>query len=327
VSLSVVIPILNEAESLPHLHKNLHAALDALDLSWEVIFVDDGSTDGTPELLTELARRDPAHVRVIVFRRNHGQTAAMAAGVDHAAGEIIAFMDGDLQNDPADIPMMLATMRDDDVDVVCGWRVHRQDAMATRRLPSQIANCLIARATRVPLHDYGCSLKLFRREIIRGFRLYGEMHRFIPVYAHAVGGSIAEVPVRHHARRFGKTKYGLSRTLKVILDLYTVRLLTDFATKPMYLLGKPGLKLMGLGALVLPLAALAQWMAPHAGTAWPTAIIGVLLLLAGFHGIQLGLIGELLMRTYHESQHKRPYTVRALHGRGLAEDTTVAAAR
>jgi len=310
VSLSVVIPVYNEIESLPELHRQLHAALDDFPEPWEIIYVDDGSRDGSVALLETLAASDRTHTGVIAFRRNFGQTAAMAAGFAHARGEVVVPMDADLQNDPADILLMVAKMAEG-YDVVSGWRKARQDDIV-RKIPSRIANGIISRVTGVALHDYGCTLKTFRRDIIQSFRLYGEMHRFIPVYARAAGARIVEVPVRHHARQFGKTKYGLGRTVKVILDLFTVKLLTGFATRPMYLFGKPGLNMMAVGLLAAVASPFLGWAFHTASVFWPLLTIGILLLALGFQCILLGGLAELLMRTYFESQDKRPYVVKSI---------------
>jgi len=243
---SIVIPVFNEQESLPKLHQAIHEALDGIQgLDWRVIYIDDGSSDDSLQLQVELALTDPSHTIVIEFRRNFGQTAAIAAGIDYSQGDIIILMDADLQNDPADIPMMLEKI-DQGYDVVSGWRVNRQDTFLTRRLPSNIANWIISTVTGVKLHDYGCTLKAYKREIFDNFRLYGEMHRFIPAYAHSVGAKITEVPVQHHPRRYGETKYGLSRTTKVILDLLTVKFLISFANKPIYLFGGAGFVLVSI---------------------------------------------------------------------------------
>lgn len=310
MSLSIVIPVYNEIESLPELHRRLHAALDDFGEPWEVIYVDDGSGDGSPALLERLAAGDRTHTSIIAFRRNFGQTAAMAAGFEHARGDVVIPMDADLQNDPADIPLLAAKM-DEGYDVVSGWRKSRQDNLI-RRIPSRVANGIISRVTGVPLHDYGCTLKAFRREIIQSFRLYGEMHRFIPVYARAAGARIVEVPVRHHARQFGKTKYGLGRTLKVILDLFTVKLLTGFTTRPMYLFGKPGLNMMALGLLSAVASPFLGWAFGTASVFWPLLQIGILLLALGFQCILLGGLAELMMRTYFELQDKRPYVIKSM---------------
>ncbi|MGE5462099.1 MAG: glycosyltransferase family 2 protein, partial [Syntrophothermus sp.] len=223
-TLSLIIPVYNEEENLPLLMESICISMQSLNREWEAIFVDDGSSDHSLDALKRLVETNPEHVRVVVFRRNFGQTAAIAAGIDHARGEIIILLDADLQNDPADIPMLLAKL-DEGYDLVSGWRKDRQDNRLTRTIPSNIANGLISRVTGVHLHDYGCTLKAYRRDALEGFRLYGEMHRFIPVFAHSVGAKIAELPVHHHARKFGKAKYGLERTVKVILDLFTVKFL------------------------------------------------------------------------------------------------------
>lgn len=307
---SVVIPVYNEIESLPLLHKALHDSLDGLEnMEWEVIYVDDGSSDGSLDLLREMAEEDSDHVRVIAFRRNFGQTAAIEAGIDHSTGDVIVLMDADLQNDPADIPMMLEKI-DDGYDVVSGWRKDRKDTFLTRTLPSRMANGLISWATGVHLHDYGCTLKAYRREVITGFRLYGEMHRFIPAYADSVGAKIIEVPVRHHPRRYGKAKYGLNRTFKVILDLFTLKFLMSYANKPIRLFGGAGAGLISLSFLVLlVLVARRIWLDEHMVRS-PLLLMVVMLFTLGFQSILMGLIAELLVRTYHESQNKYTYTIR-----------------
>ena len=250
MKLSLVIPVYNEEATLPPLFDAIHAALTPAYDPWEVIFVDDGSTDSSLEILRGLAAREPEHVRVIVYRRNFGQTAAIAGGLDNSRGEIIVLLDADFQNDPADIPLLLAKL-DEGYDVVSGWRKSRKDNAFTRTLPSVLANALISAVTGVHLHDYGCTLKAYRRSALEGFRLYGEMHRFIPVFASSIGARITEVPVRHHPRRFGKTKYGLDRTLKVILDLMTAKFLLSYSNKPMRLFGGVGLGLIMSGSAVL----------------------------------------------------------------------------
>jgi len=220
-NLSLIVPVYNEEETLPLLIEAIRVALEPLPYTWEVVLVDDGSEDSSLQVITGLAEEHSDHLRVVSFRRNYGQTAAIAAGLDYAKGEIIVLLDADLQNDPADIPMLLEKL-DEGYDLVSGWRKNRQDTFLTRTLPSNLANMLISRVTGVPLHDYGCTLKAYRREVLEGFRLYGEMHRFIPVFAYSVGARITEIPVNHHPRRFGKAKYGLERTIKVLLDLFTV---------------------------------------------------------------------------------------------------------
>jgi len=309
MDLSLVIPVYNEEESLPLLFDTIHEALDSLPRTWEVILVDDGSSDKSLSVLKNLAKKDPEHIRVVAFRRNFGQTAAMAAGIDHTKGEVIVLLDADLQNDPADIPMMLEKL-DEGYDVVSGWRKDRKDTYLTRTLPSNLANGLISRTTGVELHDYGCTLKAYRREVITGFKLYGEMHRFIPVFAHAVGAKIIEMPVNHHPRRFGETKYGLGRTLKVLLDLFTVKFLLDYSAKPIYLFGGAGFIVIGISAALLLFLAIRRLFLGVSVLASPLFTISAMFFIMGFQSILLGLIAELQVRTYHESQHKPTYTVR-----------------
>ncbi len=309
MDLSLVIPVYNEEESLPLLFDTIHEALDSLPRTWEVILVDDGSSDKSLSVLKTLAKKDPEHIRVVAFRRNFGQTAAMAAGIDHTKGEVIVLLDADLQNDPADIPMMLEKL-DEGYDVVSGWRKDRKDTYLTRTLPSNLANGLISRTTGVELHDYGCTLKAYRREVITGFKLYGEMHRFIPVFAHAVGAKIIEMPVNHHPRRFGETKYGLGRTLKVLLDLFTVKFLLDYSAKPIYLFGGAGFIVIGISAALLLFLAIRRLFLGVSVLASPLFTISAMFFIMGFQSILLGLIAELQVRTYHESQHKPTYTVR-----------------
>ncbi len=309
MDLSIVVPVYNEEESLPLLHEAIHVALKGLNRTWEVIYVDDGSRDGSIAVLERIAAADPEHVCVVEFRRNFGQTTAIAAGIDHARGAVITFLDADLQNDPADIPMMLEKL-EEGYDVVSGWRKNREDNALTRNLPSHMANWLISNVTGVHLHDYGCTLKAYRREVITGFRLYGEMHRFIPVYANSVGAKILEVPVRHHARKFGKSKYGLERTLKVILDLIAVQFLTRYSAKPIYLFGGGGFGMFALGFLGMLFLLIRKLILDVDILTSPIFTLSVMLALVGFQTILLGLIAELLVRTYHESQQKPTYTVR-----------------
>jgi len=308
--LSLIVPVYNEEETLPLLFDAILAALEPLARPWEVIFVDDGSRDKSISVLEGLFARDPLHVRVIEFRRNFGQTAAIAAGLDHARGEVVILLDADLQNDPADIPMMLAKL-DEGYDVVSGWRRKRKDNALTRTLPSVLANGLISRVTGVHLHDYGCTLKAYHRDVLEGFRLYGEMHRFIPVFAHSVGARIAEVEVTHHARKFGKAKYGLERTLKVVLDLFTVKFLLSYSSKPIYLFGGAGLALTFLGLADLLYLFVRRFWGIPASTS-PLLLVGVMFAIMGFQSVLMGLIAELLVRTYHESQSKPTYRVRTL---------------
>jgi glycosyltransferase involved in cell wall biosynthesis len=312
LNISVVIPVYNEVESLPKLQQALYKALGSSSVAnWEVIYVDDGSTDESPKILEGMAREDPDHIRVVEFSSNFGQTAAITAGIDYAQGEIIVLLDADLQNDPADIPMMLEKL-DQGYDVVSGWRVNRQDKFLTRRIPSRSANWLISNVTGVKLHDYGCTLKAYRREVLTNFRLYGEMHRFIPAYASSVGAKIIEVPVQHHARQHGETKYGLSRTAKVILDLFTVKFLMSYANKPIYLFGGTGILLFLISLLSMSFLLVRRFTLGISVLSSPIFILSILLLILGFQSFLLGLIAELLMRTYHESTQKRTYTVRTV---------------
>lgn len=304
---SVVIPVYNERENVALLHDALTKSLSGRE--YELVFVDDGSTDGSLNALGELARADPSHTRVIQLRRNFGQTAAIAAGIDHSHGDVIVTIDADLQNDPSDIPLLLEQI-DSGYDVASGWRKDRKDPWLTRTLPSRVANWLISVVTGVPLHDYGCTLKAYRREILEGFRLYGEMHRFIPAYAGWVGARIAEVPVRHHARRHGKAKYGLERTAKVILDLFTVKFLISYSNKPIYLFGGVGIFLIVPSAGILLFLMVRRLFFSVSVLASPLFGTSTMLMILGFQSILMGLIAELLVRTYHESQAKPIYMVR-----------------
>lgn len=309
MNLSVVIPIYNEIDSLRMLVQALHAALDSLPHAWEVILVDDGSKDGSIQVLEDLAAGNQDCLRVVELRRNFGQTTAIAAGIDYARGDVIVLMDADLQNDPADIPAMLKKL-EEGYDVVSGWRINRQDTFLTRTLPSRLANGLISLVTGVHLHDYGCTLKAYRREVITGFKLYGEMHRFIPAYAGWVGARIIEMPVHHHPRRYGKAKYGLERTLKVLLDLITVKFLNSYANKPIYLFGGTGFGMIGISLVVLIIAVINRFVYDVHLNRSPLLLMSVMLFIMGFQSILMGLIAELLARTYHESQNKPTYTVR-----------------
>ncbi len=309
MDLSIVIPVYNEEESIPLLYQALLEAMRPSTYCWEVVLVDDGSRDGSLAALEAVAEADPLHVRVVALRRNFGQTAAIAAGIDHSCGEIVVLLDADLQNDPADIPLMIGKIGEG-YDVVSGWRKNRQDPYLSRTLPSNIANWLISAVTGVHLHDYGCTLKAYRREVITGFRLYGEMHRFIPVYANQVGARLVEIPVQHHARRYGKAKYGLERTLKVVLDLFTVKFLVAYANKPIYLFGGAGIIMMLVAALVLLYLFIRKVILAISVTTSPLFVLSAMLGVMGFQSMLMGLIAELLARTYHESQGKPTYTVR-----------------
>jgi glycosyltransferase involved in cell wall biosynthesis len=309
MSISLVVPVYNEEENLPLLFDAILKVLKPLGRSWELIFIDDGSNDRSLEVLRRLADRDK-HVRVIVFRRNFGQTAAISAGIDHARGDAVILLDADLQNDPADIPMLLAKL-DEGYDVVSGWRRDRKDNF-TRTLPSVIANGLISWVTGVHLHDYGCTLKAYRREVLDEFHLYGETHRFIPVFAHSVGARIAELPVHHHPRLHGKAKYGLERTMKVLLDLFTVKFLLSYGNKPIRLFGGTGLVLMFASVVTLAYLFARKIIESTSVTASPLLPLAIMFLILGFQSILMGLIAELLVRTYHESQRKPTYTVKQI---------------
>jgi glycosyltransferase involved in cell wall biosynthesis len=319
MNLSLIIPVYNEADNLPMLCNAIWGALKPIQGSWEVIFVDDGSTDASLDILRNLAVREPEHVRVIVLRRNFGQTAAIVAGLDHSRGEIIVLLDADLQNDPEDIPMLLGKL-DEGYDVVSGWRKSRKDNALTRTLPSVLANAMISIVTGVHLHDYGCTLKAYRRSALEGFRLYGEMHRFIPVFAHSIGARITEVPVRHHPRQFGKTNYGLDRTLKVILDLMTAKFLLSYSHKPMRLFGGAGLGIGFVGSALLLYLFIRRLVGGVPVLGSPVFQIAIMLLIMGSQSVFMGLMAELLARTYHESQKKLTYTVRETIPPGASND-------
>ncbi|CAK6690776.1 Dodecaprenyl-phosphate galacturonate synthase [Synechococcus sp. CBW1107] len=307
--LSVVIPLFNEEESLGPLVEQLLASLRPLGRRFELVLVDDGSSDGTAARLEELAAATPELVAVLL-RRNYGQTAAMAAGFDASHGDVIITLDGDLQNDPADIPLLLDRL-EQGYDLVSGWRHQRQDAALQRLLPSRIANRLIARVTGVRLHDYGCSLKAYRREVVADMNLYGELHRFLPALAFIEGARITEVKVNHHARRFGESKYGIDRTFRVLMDLLTVWFMKRFLTRPMHVFGFGGLACLAIG-LVLGLMLLGEKILFNADVgARPLLMVAVLAIVAGIQLFCFGLLAELQMRTYHESQGRPIYRVRA----------------
>ncbi|MDO9299804.1 MAG: glycosyltransferase family 2 protein [Anaerolineales bacterium] len=311
MNLSLIIPVYNEQDNLPFLFEAIYKVMNSINQSWEAILVDDGSQDNSLAVLKEYAQKDAQHIRIISFRRNFGQTAAIAAGLDYAQGETIVLLDADMQNDPADIPMLLAKLNEG-YDLVSGWRKSRKDNALTRNLPSMMANWLISRVTGVHLHDYGCTLKVYRRDVLEGFRLYGEMHRFIPVYANSVGAKITEMPVNHHPRKFGKTKYGLERTAKVILDLFTVKFLVSYASKPIYLFGGAGGFLMVVSTIIMFYLFMRRIFFLVAIGNSPLLQMSAMFFILGFQSILLGLIAELLVRTYHESQRKPTYTVRTM---------------
>lgn len=308
--LSVVIPVYNEAGNLTELHRELTETLSAWGRPYEILLVDDGSTDGTFEAAARLQMRDP-RVRVIRFRRNFGQTAAFAAGFAHARGTYIATADGDLQNDPRDIPAMIARA-EQGYDIVCGWRRTRKDPFVTRRLPSMMANKLISVATGVRLNDYGCSLKIFRSEVVKSLRLYGEMHRFLPAIASEMGVRIDEVEVNHRARTRGRSKYGLGRTLRVLLDLITVKFLLSYSTRPLQMFGMIGLGVGAVGGVILAYLAYIRLFTPQGIGDRPLLLLGVLLAFTGVQFITIGLLAELQVRTYHESQDKAIYVIREI---------------
>jgi glycosyltransferase involved in cell wall biosynthesis len=309
MNLSLIIPVFNEQENLPFLFEAIYKVMNSLTQPWEAILVDDGSQDKSLSVLQEYAQKDARHIRVISFRRNFGQTAAIAAGLDYAQGEIIVLLDADMQNDPSDIPMLLDKL-DEGYDLVSGWRKSRKDNAITRNFPSMIANWLISRVTGVHLHDYGCTLKAYRRDVLEGFRLYGEMHRFIPVYANSVGAKITEMPVNHHPRKYGKAKYGLERTVKVVLDLFTVKFLVAFSSKPIYLFGGAGGFLMVISTITMIYLLVRRLFFFVSVFGSPLFQVSAMLFTLGFQSILMGLIAELLVRTYHESQRKPTYTIR-----------------
>jgi glycosyltransferase involved in cell wall biosynthesis len=304
---SVVVPLFDEAENTDDLHRELTQSLQELGRPFEILLVDDGSRDGTGEKIEALARLDP-RVKAIRLRRNFGQTAAFSAGFDRARGAVVVTRDGDLQNDPADIPALVRKL-DEGYDLVCGWRRDRKDPYS-KRIPSFVANRIISWATGVRLHDYGCSLKAIRAEVARGIRLYGEMHRFIPAVASWMGVSVAEMPVNHRPRTRGRSKYGIGRTLRVLLDLFTVKFLGSYGTRPAHLFGLMGLVFGGAGAAILLYLAYVRLFEDTAIGGRPLLLLGALLFLTGIILVNFGLIGELLVRTYHESQGKPIYVVK-----------------
>jgi glycosyltransferase involved in cell wall biosynthesis len=308
LDLSIVIPCYNEEESVPRLLEEVHAALRPSGLSYEIVLVDDGSRDRTFAILAEHAKADPA-LTVVTFRRNFGQTAAMQAGFDHARGDVIATIDADLQNDPRDIPRMLEYIRQD-YDMVAGWRADRKDTFINRRLPSIMANWLISRITGVQLHDYGCTLKVMKAEVAKEMRLYGEMHRFIPVVASWMGVRIVEVKVNHRARQFGTSKYGIGRTVRVVLDLITVRFIQSYLARPMQIFGLAGLWCFGAGVLISGWLAFQKLAHGAALAERPALLLGVLLIVVGIQLASIGLVADVLARTYFESQKKPNYYVR-----------------
>ncbi len=308
IDISIVVPVYNEEESIEHLYSNLSSVLEKLNRTYEVILVDDGSKDGSFKKL-EVVHEKNSSFKIIRFRRNFGQTQAMRAGFDHAKGDIIITLDADLQNDPADIPLILEKI-DEGYDIVSGWRKDRKDKLLSRRLPSVLANRLISRMFNVKLHDYGCTLKAYKKDILDNIELYGEMHRYIPAVASWMGVRIAEVPVNHHPRKFGKAKYGISRTFRVILDIITIKFLLTYSKKPMQIFGFVGVaaSLIGMGLTI--------WLIVQrvffniALSARPLFILSIFIFLGGIQFITMGLLGEIMMRTYHEGTGKPTYVIR-----------------
>ncbi len=310
LDLSIVVPLYNEAENLEILYAQIKDSLDSLNKAYEVIMVDDGSTDDSFVHLQMIHAQD-GRFRIIQLRRNFGQTAAFSAGFDLAQGEVIITMDGDLQNDPADIPLLLQKM-DEGYDIVSGWRVNRRDKFLTRRLPSILANRLISRSTNIMLHDYGCSLKAYRREVLQNTKLYGEMHRFIPALASQMGVQVAEIPVNHRARQYGRSKYSLNRTIRVILDLLTVKFLLDYATRPMQIFGLLGLITFAFGAGLAGYLTVMRFFFDTPLSDRPILLLAVLLIVIGVQLIIMGLIGEMIVRTYYETQDKPIYMIKEI---------------
>lgn len=312
---SIVVPVYNEVESLPHLIAAIADTMTAHHLSYEIICIDDGSRDNSATFLKQQAQTR-TDIKAILLRRNYGQTAAMAAGFKYATGKAIITLDADLQNDPADIPQLLAKL-DEGYDLVSGWRLNRQDAALTRLLPSKIANWLIGRITGVRLHDYGCSLKAYRSELVADMKLYGELHRFMPALAYIEGARIVEMPVRHHARRFGRSKYGLWRTFRVLMDLLTIAFMKKFLTRPMHVFGLFGLISIALGTFLGLYLTFLKFGLGQAIGERPLLMLVVILILTGVQLFSFGLLAELLMRTYHESQGRPIYRVREVVGKNI----------
>lgn len=311
MTISIVIPLYNEEENVRELHAGLKPVMDSLGNEYEIIFVDDGSADNTLPLLQKIQAEDD-NVIVLSLRRNFGQTAAFAAGFDYSRGNIIITMDGDLQNDPNDIPKLLELMKDN--DLVSGWRKKRKDPFLSRRLPSIIANAIISKVTGVNLHDYGCSLKAYRRDVIKNLKLYGEMHRFIPAVASWYGVRIAEVETTHHPRLRGKSKYGISRTMKVVLDLITVKFLQSFSTKPLQFFGPIGLLSGAMGFFISFYLSIEKLFSGQDIGGRPLLLLGALLIIVGIQFIGMGLLGEMMVRVYHETQKKPIYVIKKVIG-------------
>jgi len=307
MELSIVFPVFNEEKNVEPLIREIHSVVSSLEKSYEIIAVDDGSGDGTFEVLRRLHRSQPA-LHIIRLKRNFGQTAAIAAGLAYAQGEIVVLMDGDGQNDPADIPALLAKIEQGN-DLVVGWRFKRRDPLLSRRLPSMIANRLISWTTKVKLHDYGCTLKAMRQNIAKGLRLYGEMHRFIPAIAYERGAQVAEIKVNHRPRLHGRSKYGITRIFRVVLDLLTVKFLSSYSTRPAHVFGAIGV-FSGLAGFAIALYLTVQKLVYHLEIgSRPLLLLAVLLIFIGFQFVTMGLLGEMLARTYHESQERTVYVI------------------
>lgn len=314
MQLSVIIPVYNERENIAPMIEALSDALH--DIEYEIIFVDDGSGDGT---INEILAYNSPKIKLVAFARNFGQTSAMAAGIEYATGEFIATLDGDLQNDPADIPMLLSKLIDGNYDLIAGRRRKRQDGLILRKIPSKIANWIIRKATKVNISDYGCTLKVFRADIAKGIDLYGELHRFIPILVHIYGGKITEIEVRHHPRRFGVSKYGISRTFRVISDLLLMIFFLKFRQKPMHLFGTIGISMFAAGGMIEFYLLMEKFMGHDIGGR-PLFYVGILLLILSVQFITSGFLAEILMRTYFESQNRRPYRVKAVYQGGKLAD-------
>lgn len=308
--ISVIVPVYNEEDNVAESYAEISRVLRGMGREYEILFIDDGSRDETLKRLQAVSHGD-ARVRIVEFRRNFGQTAAMAAGFDYARGDIVVTLDGDLQNDPAEIPQMVEKL-EEGFDMVAGWRKNRQDKFLSRKLPSKLANWLISSSTDVRLHDYGCTLKVMTADVAKGIKLYGEMHRFIPALAAELGAKIAEVPVNHRARKFGQSKYGISRTLRVLLDLITVKFLLGYSKRPIHLFGTAGLISGGTGFLLLLRLTYERFFLHVPMGSRPAMILGVMLVIIGLQFLVFGLLAEVLARTYYESQEKRIYVVRRL---------------
>jgi len=322
LNLSVVVPVFNEEKNIKILYQELIDVLIKLDLTFEIIFIDDGSTDKSLAILSELQEND-SRIVVISFRRNFGQTAALSAGFDYARGDIIVTLDGDLQNDPEDIPQLLQKLSEG-YDIVNGWRFDRKDSFFSRRLPSIIANKIISYSTNVKLHDYGCTLKAFRKEITQNIKLYGEMHRFIPAIASGMGSEVAEVKVNHRERKFGKSKYGISRTIRVVLDLITVKFLLSYATRPIQIFGLLGFSCGTIGFCIAIYLTIQRQFYGISLANRPVLLLAILLIFMGLQFVTLGLLAELQSRTYHEAQNKPIYVIRQIlkNGKGSPRNDT-----